>query len=154
MFFSNLELSAIILLAVFFAGFYIWLFLHSGKQKSLEYPEKEKKRTLKIETVKKVPQISVFESFDYLGTKIYHNDGKYTVVEDNVSRNFNSINELPSKYRKMILEMEAQKFSGRKNNYYMENRNGKYFVVFPDGTKKQYKNYQSIPENLKKILAG
>jgi len=150
---TDLEITLLLISSIVFIGYLVWIISKSLYKKPATGIQKN---NLKIQDpVKKSdPVISVFEKFDYLGTKIYNNDGKYTVVEDNVSRNFNSINELPLRYQKMILEMQTQKFSGRKDNYYMENKNGSYTVVFPDGNKKKYKTYQNIPENIRKIMGG
>jgi hypothetical protein len=144
-----------LLSTLFFTGFVTWLGIKAGKSKQVGVEQnttpKKSKNTAEIKTE---PKISIFEKFDYLGTKIFHNDGKYTVVEDNVSRNFNSLNELPVRYQKMILEMQTKNFQGRKDNYYMESKNGAYTIVFPDGSKKNYKNYTDIPDNIRKILTG
>lgn len=153
---NDLELSILLFGSFFFTGFLAWLiFKHRNHRSPVTLPQKGILKKPKISPeIAPAPKISVFEKFDYLGTKIFHNDGKYTVVEDGVSRNFNSLNELPSRYRKMILEMETQNFSGRKDNYYMETKDGAYIIVFPDGTRKKYKNYSDIPDKIKKILTG
>ncbi|MDH4263877.1 MAG: hypothetical protein OEV78_12620 [Spirochaetia bacterium] len=151
---DDFEFLLILIATLFFIVFLSWLIIKTrAKLKNISSKTTSTKKE-KIINFKKEPAISVFEKFDYLGTKIYNNDGKYTVVEDDVYRNFNSINELPSRYQKMVLEMQTQKFDGRKDSYYMENKNGTYYIVFPDGSKKNYKNYNDIPEKIKKIMSS
>ncbi|MDH4199853.1 MAG: hypothetical protein OEV66_05665 [Spirochaetia bacterium] len=149
---NDWDIFTLLIVAIFFMVVLSWLIISNRKiTRKASQPAPVLQKNKKQE--KPLPKISIFESFDYLGTKIYHNDGKYTVVEDDVSRNFSSLNQLPLKYRKMIQEMESRNFSGQKKNYFMENKNGKYSITFPDGTTKNYKRYGDIPERLKKILA-
>jgi len=152
---DDFELILLIIIALVFAGFLLWATIKSGMVKAIKKTaEDAPSKIQKKDGPKSEPAVSIFEKFDYMGTKIFHIDGKYTVVEDEVTRNFNSLNELPSRYQKMILEMQTRNFPGKKDSYYMENKNGIYTVVFPDGTRKTYKSYNEIPEKLKKILTG
>ena len=122
------------------------------QNRSRKKPVKPKKKieTKKETTEEKLPQI--YESFDYLGTKIYNNDGLYTVIDEGKSKNYSSIETLPIKYRKMIVDLDHQKYTATENNYYLENLNGKYYVRFPNGKRKTFKKYEDIPDKIKKML--
>jgi len=113
---------------------------------------KEKKRAKPIEEKPEPKKPQIYETFNYLGTKIYNNDGLYTVVEKDKSKNYSSIETLPIKYRKMIVDLDKQKYNSNPNNYYLENLNGKYYVRFPNGKRKTFKKYEDIPDKIKKML--
>jgi len=93
------------------------------------------------------------EIFDYKGTRIFHIDGTYTVIDGGVSRNYYGHERLPALYRRMILELDGHAMK-EKNSYFLEQKEGKYLVRFPDGSKKKYSSYKAIPEDVKIAMNG
>lgn len=103
----------------------------------------------------KSPELNTtfYESFDINGTKILRIDGVYTVFENDEPKVYRTPEQLPAQYRQMLLELQDKKHSST-NDYFLENDNGKYYVRMPGGKKKRYKNYDSIPEDIKRRFAG
>jgi len=98
------------------------------------------------------PGFGIFESFDYNGTKILNTDGVFTILDGGRPQVYDSLEKIPSKYRKMMLEIDDCKSQPVQGKYFLENLNGKYFVRFPDGRKKKYKAYADIPDRIKKVM--
>jgi len=98
------------------------------------------------------PQLQIFEVFDYKGLKIINDNGNYTVNDQGVVRTFGPIEHIPQKYRAILLEFISGEFSGGAHCY-LENTNGKYKVLTPDGRKKEYNDYSAIPDEVKKMMA-
>ncbi|MES0490047.1 MAG: hypothetical protein ABUK01_08655 [Leptospirales bacterium] len=154
------EFIPVLFLLLLGAGLLVYL----GTQKS--HPKKPQVKTVKPEEpqMKKIQtqnlkevlnsDFGVFESFDYHGTKILNTDGVYTVIDGHKPEVYSSLQTLPSRYRKMMIEIDDCKTQPVKGKYYLENLNGKYFVRFPDGRKKKYKTYADIPDRIKKVMVG
>ena len=94
--------------------------------------------------------LSVMETLDYKGTKILNDNGVYTVVENGFNKKYSSIAVLPLPYRKMLAELNGEAGNLAGHHHILENINGKYYVTFPDGKKKQYKRYHDIPGNIRR----
>ena len=94
-----------------------------------------------------------YESFDINGTKILRIDGVYTVFEEGGPKVYQGPQQLPAHYRELLLDMQNRRNSSDSSDYFLENDNGNYFVRFPNGKKRKYKNYESIPEDIKKHFA-
>ncbi|PJZ83701.1 hypothetical protein [Leptospira harrisiae] len=96
--------------------------------------------------------LKVMEVFDYNGTKILHQDGAYTVNDQGVVTNYMNWNLLPSKYQKMVKELDNRSLGEKGEDYFLEMINGFYYVSLPGGKKKKYDSIQSIPADIRKRL--
>ncbi|XDD42946.1 hypothetical protein AB3N58_00850 [Leptospira sp. WS60.C2] len=96
--------------------------------------------------------LKVMEIFDYNGTKILHQDGAYTVNDQGVVTNYMNWNLLPSKYQKMVKELDNRSLGEKGEDYFLEMINGFYYVSLPGGKKKRYDSIQSIPADIRKRL--
>lgn len=77
---------------------------------------------------------NVLEVFDYNGIKIMHENGIYTVNTGGEIEVYGSWQTLPSRYQRMVKEMDHRATGEKKaGKYYMEILNGIYYVIFPDG---------------------
>jgi len=155
-----MELFEIIpILSLLAIGIGILIFLGTRDPKLQKRPLKEvpagENKKIKINTNKMLdPHFGIFESFDYNGTKILNTDGIFTIIDGSKPEVYDSLEKIPSKYRKMMLEIDNCKSQPVKGKYYLENLNGKYFVRFPDGRKKKYKAYADIPDRIKKVMVS
>lgn len=116
----------------------------SSKKKAAKLKEKDEKK-LKQEK-------DVVEIFDYLGTKIIHENGTYMVNDQGKVNIYNSWNELPSKYQKMVKELDNRSLQKEADSYFLETINGVYHLTFPDGTRKKYKSLNDIPQYIRKTI--
>ncbi|MCT8333982.1 hypothetical protein NUH30_09880 [Leptospira sp. 85282-16] len=96
--------------------------------------------------------LKVMEIFDYNGIKILHQDGAYTVNDQGVVTNYMNWNLLPSKYQKMVKELDNRSLGVKGEDYFLEMINGFYYVSLPGGKKKKYDSIQSIPADIRKRL--
>lgn len=96
--------------------------------------------------------LKVMEIFDYNGTKILHQDGAYTVNDQGVVTNYMNWNLLPTKYQKMVKELDNRSLGEKGEDYFLEMINGFYYVSLPGGKKKRYDSIQSIPADIRKRL--
>ncbi|EKJ86569.1 hypothetical protein [Leptospira meyeri] len=96
--------------------------------------------------------LKVMEVFDYNGTKILHQDGAYTVNDQGVVTNYMNWNLLPTKYQKMVKELDNRSLGEKGEDYFLEMINGFYYVSLPGGKKKKYDSIQSIPADIRKRL--
>ncbi|AAN51280.1 hypothetical protein ACO2J1_04255 [Leptospira interrogans] len=98
-------------------------------------------------------KMNVLEVFDYNGIKIMHENGIYTVNTGGEIEVYGSWQALPSRYQRMVKEMDHRATGEKKaGKYYMEILNGVYYVIFPDGKKHKYKRFEDIPEKIRKNL--
>ncbi|MCG6143779.1 hypothetical protein [Leptospira bandrabouensis] len=111
----------------------------SGKSKKDSKPSKD-------------TNLKVMEIFDYNGIKILHQDGAYTVNDQGVVTNYMNWNLLPSKYQKMVKELDNRSLGEKGEDYFLEMINGFYYVSLPGGKKKKYDSIQSIPADIRKRL--
>ncbi|EMM74235.1 hypothetical protein [Leptospira weilii] len=96
---------------------------------------------------------NVLEVFDYNGIKIMHENGIYTVNTGGEIEVYGSWRTLPSRYQRMVKEMDHRATGEKKaGKYYMEILNGVYYVIFPDGKKHKYRHFEDIPEKVRKNL--
>ncbi|XDD50435.1 hypothetical protein AB3N59_01070 [Leptospira sp. WS92.C1] len=96
---------------------------------------------------------NILEVFDYNGIKIMHENGIYTVNTGGEIEVYGSWETLPSRYQRMVKEMDHRATGEKKaGKYYMEILNGVYYVIFPDGKKHKYKHFEEIPEKIRKNL--
>lgn len=101
----------------------------------------------------KNPKTKILEVFDYNGIKIMHENGIYTVNTGGEIEVYASWQTLPSRYQRMVKEMDHRATGEKKaGKYYMEILNGVYYVIFPDGKKQKYKHFEDIPEKIRKNL--
>ncbi|MBM9577534.1 hypothetical protein JWG45_10250 [Leptospira sp. 201903070] len=101
----------------------------------------------------KNPKTNILEVFDYNGIKIMHENGIYTVNTGGEIEVYASWQTLPSRYQRMVKEMDHRATGEKKaGKYYMEILNGVYYVIFPDGKKQKYKHFEEIPEKIRKNL--
>ncbi|UOG48543.1 hypothetical protein [Leptospira noguchii] len=152
------------LLSLLFAGF-IYLFLLFVRKKEKSTPNSIVKYSLPKEDLNfsinrisdpeesKNSKTNVLEVFDYNGIKIMHENGIYTVNAGGEIEVYGSWQTLPSRYQRMIKEMDHRATGEKKaGKYYMEILNGVYYVIFPDGKKHKYNRFEDIPEKIRKNL--
>ncbi|MCC6447766.1 MAG: hypothetical protein IT215_03685 [Chitinophagaceae bacterium] len=111
------------------------------KPKTEKQPKKEEKN-----------DADILEVFDYLGLKIIHENGKYTVNEKGKLKTYNSWIELPSIYQKMIKELDNRSLQKKAGDYFLETINGVHYLTFPNGKRKKYKNLHDIPAHIRKAV--
>ncbi|PJZ46213.1 hypothetical protein [Leptospira brenneri] len=161
----DLSSSEIFLFAsLAFAGIFLLLF---GKLRKKESPSSSKSKqgsgsedpsNTNSGKPKKDPKstkdnnLKVMEIFDYNGIKILHQDGAYTVNDQGVVSNYMNWNLLPSKYQKMVKELDNRSLGEKGEDYFLEMINGFYYVSLPGGKKKKYDSIQSIPADIRKRL--
>ncbi|MDX1957744.1 MAG: hypothetical protein SFU98_04175 [Leptospiraceae bacterium] len=97
--------------------------------------------------------LNIIEIFDYLGTKIIHENGKYTVNHEGKVHTYNSWLELAPKFQKMVKELDSRSQETKKSDdYFLETINGFYYLTFPGGKKKKYRSLSEIPEKIRKAI--
>lgn len=96
---------------------------------------------------------NIVEVFDYLGTKIVHDNGHYTVNHQGLIQNYSSWLEMPEQFKKMVKEIDDRSSSNKpENDYFLEIINGVYFVTTPGGKKRKYKSMNEIPEHIRRVV--
>ena len=116
------------------------------------YPTLENSKEAPKEEILKTPG-NILEVFDYLGTKIVHENGTYTVNHKGKVGYFKTWDALPLEFKKMVKELDnrsQEKKSGE--DYFLEIVNGLYYLTMPGGKKKQYNNLNEIPPHIRKAL--
>ncbi|UPY79863.1 hypothetical protein FH581_024300 [Leptospira weilii] len=151
-------------LSLLFAGFiYLFLLFVRRKEKSAHnsivkysFPKDDlNSSTDRISDLResKNSKTNVLEVFDYNGIKIMHENGIYTVNTGGEIEVYGSWRTLPSRYQRMVKEMDHRATGEKKaGKYYMEILNGVYYVIFPDGKKHKYRHFEDIPEKVRKNL--
>ncbi len=97
-------------------------------------------------------EAEVLEVFDYLGTKIIHENGTYTVNQKGKITTYKSWAELPVQFQKMIKELDNRSLQKKSGDYFLETINGIYYLTFPDGKRKKYKSLSEIPVHIRKAI--
>lgn len=101
--------------------------------------------------------IEVIESFDYHGIKIYQEKGAYNINDHGRVYHFGSLEELPSKYKKILQEI-AHHSSGKpatnSKNVMLESNNGKYTFTDNKGNKQRLKHKSDLSEKLLRLFGG
>lgn len=132
-------------LSLLFAGFiYLFLLFVRRKEKSAHnsivtysFPKDDLNSSINRISdsgENKNSKTNVLEVFDYNGIKIMHENGIYTVNTGGEIEVYSSWQTLPSRYQRMVKEMDHRATGEKKSGkYYMEILNGVYYVIFPDG---------------------
>lgn len=148
---SQLQLTEITLYISLFVAFVvlILLYLRSGS--------KRKKIVQQVESgtdsSKPKTEQSILEIFDYLGTKIVHENGTYTVNHKGKVTFYKSWQEVPMQFQKMVKELDNRSGLAKKNDdYFLEVINGIYYLTMPDGTIKKYKRLTDVPAYIRKAV--
>lgn len=141
-FYLSMAASILILLLMLF---HVAFGDESKKGKSTQKNNKKEPKTIKQDK-------DVIEIFDYLGTKIIHENGVYTVNDKGALAIYNSWEELPLKYQKMVKELDNRSLQKNADSYFLESINGIYYLTFPDGKQKKYKNLNDIPAHIRKTI--
>ncbi len=148
---SQLQLTEITLYISLFVAFVvlILLYLRSGS--------KRKKIVQQVESgtdsSKPKTEQSILEIFDYLGTKIVHENGTYTVNHKGKVSFYKSWSEVPIQFQKMVKELDNRSGLAKKNDdYFLEVINGIYYLTMPDGTIKKYKRLTDVPAYIRKAV--
>ena len=148
---SQLQLTEITLYISLFVAFVvlILLYLRSGS--------KRKKIVQQVESgtdsSKPKTEQSILEIFDYLGTKIVHENGTYTVNHKGKVSFYKSWSEVPIQFQKMVKELDNRSGLAQKNDdYFLEVINGIYYLTMPDGTIKKYKRLTDVPAYIRKAV--
>lgn len=95
----------------------------------------------------------VTEIFDYYGTKILQDKGKYIVNYQGKVIVYDSWQDLPKQFQAMVIELDKRSQSKKsEDNYFMEIINGSYYITTPNGKKKRYDSYNDIPTQIRELL--
>jgi hypothetical protein len=101
----------------------------------------------------KKPEADILEIFDYLGTKIIHENGSYTVNSKGKVSFYKTWAEVPLRYQNMVVELDKRSNeSQKKGDYFLEIINGVYKLTLPNGSIKKYKRLSDIPTNIRKAI--
>jgi hypothetical protein len=147
----DLQITEIMLYISLLIAFVILILLYlrsGGKQKRII-------QTAEIETNSSKPKSeqSILEIFDYLGTKIVHENGTYTVNHKGKVSFYKSWQLMPIQFQKMVKELDDRSGLAKKNDdYFLEVINGVYYLTMPDGTIKKYKRLTDVPAYIRKAV--
>lgn len=99
------------------------------------------------------PQSNILEVFDYLGTKIIHENGKYTVNHKGKVTSYENWDRLPLEFKKMVKELDARSGNTKQSgDYFLEVINGIYYLTLPNGKIKKYNRLQDVPAHIRKAV--
>jgi len=148
----ELQITEIILYISLLVAFLVLILLYlraGGKKKRIltkENPQEENSSKPKSEP-------SILEIFDYLGTKIVHENGTYTVNHKGKVSFYKSWAEVPIQFQKMVKELDDRSGQAKKNDdYFLEVINGVYYLTMPDGKIKKYKRLTDVPAYIRKAV--
>ncbi|HMV78461.1 MAG TPA: hypothetical protein PLJ29_08910 [Leptospiraceae bacterium] len=148
----ELQLTEILLFTAVLAALlsFLFLFLTSGKNSGII----QSKSKIKSQTKDHAKEdVQILEVFDYLGTKIVHENGVYTVNDRGKVTVYKSWIELPEKYQKMVRELDSRSVKSQSNtDYFLESINGNYFLTAPGGKKTRYRSLSEIPAHIRKAI--
>ncbi len=148
----ELQLTEILLFTAVLAALlsFLFLFLTSGKNSDII----QSKSKIKSQTKDHAKEdVQILEVFDYLGTKIVHENGVYTVNDRGKVTVYKSWIELPEKYQKMVRELDSRSVKSQSNtDYFLESINGNYFLTAPGGKKTRYRSLSEIPAHIRKAI--
>lgn len=148
----ELQLTEILLFTAVLAALlsFLFLFLTSGKNSGII----RSKSKIKSQTKDHAKEdVQILEVFDYLGTKIVHENGVYTVNDRGKVTVYKSWIELPEKYQKMVRELDSRSVKSQSNtDYFLESINGNYFLTAPGGKKTRYRSLSEIPAHIRKAI--
>jgi len=148
---SSLQLTEITLYISLLVAFVvlILLYLRSGSKRKKIVQQVESG----TESSKPKTEQSILEIFDYLGTKIVHENGTYTVNHKGKVTFYKSWQEVPIQFQKMVKELDNRSGLAKKNDdYFLEVINGIYYLTMPDGTIKKYKRLTDVPAYIRKAV--
>jgi hypothetical protein len=99
------------------------------------------------------PPQKILEVFDYLGTKIIHENGTYTVNHKGRIGFYKTWDNLPTEYKKMVKELDSRSLEEKSGeDYFLEIINGLYYLTMPGGKKKKFNSLNEIPPDIRKAL--
>lgn len=99
------------------------------------------------------PEPNIMEVFDYLGTKIIHENGSYTVNQKGRVGFYKTWDDLPMEYKKMVKELDSRSQETKTgDDYFLEIVNGLYYLTMPGGKKQKYNSLSEIPSHIRKAL--
>jgi lipopolysaccharide export LptBFGC system permease protein LptF len=140
------EIYLLIALCVAFICFFVLLI-------NPIYIKNKKKLEKKAEEENNKVQANVLEVFDYLGTKIVHENGTYTVNHKGRIAFFKTWNDLPQEYKKMVKELDSRSLNQKiGDDYFLESINGYHYLTLPGGKKKKYNTLNEIPAHIRKAI--
>lgn len=148
----ELQLTEILLFTAVLAALlsFLFLFLTSGKNSGIIHSKSKIKSQTKDHAKE---DVQILEVFDYLGTKIVHENGVYTVNDRGKVTVYKSWIELPEKYQKMVRELDSRSVKSQSNtDYFLESINGNYFLTAPGGKKTRYRSLSEIPAHIRKAI--
>lgn len=125
----------------------VFLILSLLKNRNLQDKTQKKKKKQEEKN-----DSDVLEVFDYLGTKIIHENGTYTVNHKGKVVTYKSWIELPAPFQKMVKELDNRSLQKKSGDYFLETINGVHYLTFPNGKRKKYKNLNDIPANIRKAV--
>ncbi len=112
-----------------------------------------KQETQVEETETPKPPQKILEVFDYLGTKIIHENGTYTVNHKGRIGFYKTWEDLPIEYKKMVKELDSRSLEEKSGeDYFLEIINGLYYLTMPGGKKKKFNSLNEIPPDIRKAL--
>jgi hypothetical protein len=99
------------------------------------------------------PPQKILEVFDYLGTKIIHENGTYTVNHKGRIGFYKTWEDLPTEFKKMVKELDSRSLEEKSGeDYFLEIINGLYYLTMPGGKKKKFNSLNEIPPDIRKTL--
>ena len=143
--------TEIYLLVAILVAFGCFLVLLVGRKES---PEKKSEEKKKNDETTPTGDTNVLEVFDYLGTKIIHENGTYTVNHGGKVSYFKSWLDLPGQFKKMVKELDnrSQESKSISEDYFLESINGKHYLTMPGGKKRKYNSINEIPAHIRKAI--
>ena len=147
----DLQLTEIMLFISLFVAFVVLviLYLRSGAKKKRFIQTAESGDN----TSKPKQEQSILEIFDYLGTKIVHENGTYTVNHKGKVTFYKSWELVPIQFQKMVKELDNRSGLAKKNDdYFLEVINGIYYLTMPDGSIKKYNRLTDVPAYIRKAV--
>ncbi|HMV41058.1 MAG TPA: hypothetical protein PK079_02490 [Leptospiraceae bacterium] len=140
MLYISLVIAVIILILFYFRS--------SRKRKKIFRPI-----TTEDNSPKPQKEQSILEIFDYLGTKIVHENGTYTVNHKGKVSFYKSWELVPKEFQKMVKELDNRSGLAKKNDdYFLEVINGIYYLTMPDGSIKKYNRLSDVPAYIRKAV--
>lgn len=138
------EIYMLLAVTICFLSFFVLLVFR--------YPVvKIKNKEIEVDDPKPTPNI--MEVFDYLGTKIIHENGTYTVNQKGRVGFYRTWDDLPMEYKKMVKELDSRSQETKSgDDYFLEIVNGLYYLTMPGGKKKKYNSLSEIPSHIRKAL--
>jgi hypothetical protein len=143
---KDIQWTEIYLLGSVLVVFLCFLYLLLFKAPKIFVPQKKEDST-------PLPPQKILEVFDYLGTKIIHENGTYTVNHKGRIGFYKTWDALPTEYKKMVKELDSRSLEEKSGeDYFLEIINGLYYLTMPGGKKKKFNSLSEIPPDIRKAL--